>query len=83
LSALLAPVKLRTWRFLLPLSFFGLSDKYIQSVYEQIFLLKYHGGWSLIEAYNLPIKLREWFLTRLTKQLEKEAEENKKAMNSK
>ena len=34
---------------------FGLDDKYINAVYEEFFLLKYHGGWSFFEAYNLPI----------------------------
>ena len=42
------------------------------NVYEQFFLLKYHGSWSFIEAYNLPVKLREWFLKRLQKQFEDE-----------
>lgn len=36
------------------------------------FFLKYSGGWSFSEAYNLPIKLREWFIERLLKQLESE-----------
>jgi hypothetical protein len=44
----------------------------MSNVYEQFFLLKYHGGWSFIEAYNLPVKLREWFLKRLQKQFEDE-----------
>tara|TARA_Y100000034_G_scaffold135623_1_gene208313 strand:- start:2987 stop:3139 length:153 start_codon:yes stop_codon:yes gene_type:complete len=35
-------------------------------------MLKYHGGWSFIEAYNLPIKLRHWFMKRLVKQFEQE-----------
>ena len=51
-------------------SFFGLTDGYSESVYEQIFNLKYHGGWGFIEAYNLPIMLREWFVKRLVKQFE-------------
>ena len=55
------------WRCRLQRTFFGLSDKYIQNVYEQFFLLKYHGGWSFIEAYNLPVKIRSWFVNRLTK----------------
>ena len=55
-------------------TFFGLSDKYIQDVYEQFFTLKYHGGWSFTEAYNLPVKLREWFVQRLLKQKADEAE---------
>tara|TARA_Y100000593_G_C4115220_1_gene239909 strand:+ start:386 stop:601 length:216 start_codon:yes stop_codon:yes gene_type:complete len=51
---------------------FGLNDKYIQSVYEEFFALKYHGGWSFFEAYNLPIVIRRWFLKRLSKQIEDE-----------
>lgn len=55
-------------------TFFGLSDEYSENVYEQFFILKYHGGWSFIEAYNLPIGLREWFVKRLLKQFEDEKE---------
>jgi len=40
----------------------------MEQVYEQFFLLKYHGNWSLIEAYNLPVGLRTWFFNRLVKQ---------------
>lgn len=54
----------------------------MESVYEQFFLLKYHGGWSFMEAYNLPVSLRTWFLERLGKQLTDEAEANKKAISS-
>jgi hypothetical protein len=35
-------------------------------------MLKYHGGWNFTEAYNLPIKMRRWFLERLVKQKEDE-----------
>lgn len=44
-------------------------------MYEQFFYLKYYGGWSFTEAYNLPIKLREWFVNKLTEQLKMEKEE--------
>lgn len=73
----------RKWRCPLRSSFFGLSDEYIKNVYEQFFLLKYHGGWSFIEAYNLPVLIREWFLGRLVKQKKDEAEEMKKATKKK
>ena len=53
-------------------TFFGLNSKYMEQVYEQFFLLKYHGGWSFIEAYNLPVGLRNWFVKRLIKQFEEE-----------
>tara|TARA_R100000008_G_C3490047_1_gene118232 strand:- start:178 stop:363 length:186 start_codon:yes stop_codon:yes gene_type:complete len=53
----------------------------MKSVYEEFFMLKYHGGWSFIEAYNLPVGLRRWFLERLVKQFEKENEDMKEAMN--
>lgn len=55
--------------------FFGLTAKYMETVYEQFFLLKHFGGWSFIEAYNLPIGLRNWFVERMSKQFEKEKEE--------
>ena len=60
-------------------TFFGLTDKYMEAVYEQFFLLKHHGGWSFIEAYNLPVGLRQWFLHRLQKQFEDEKEQLEKA----
>ena len=44
----------------------------MENVYEQFFFLKYQGGWSFSEAYNLPIGLRLWFVKRLVKQIEKE-----------
>jgi hypothetical protein len=45
-----------------------------------MFLLKYHGGWSFIEMYNLPIGLRRWFVKRLASQFEKEKEEMERSM---
>ena len=69
----------RMWRFRSPYPFFGLNSEYIKSVYEEFFLMKYHGGWSFTEAYNLPIRIRRWFLERLVKEIEQEAEAIKKA----
>ena len=54
------------------LTFFGLNDEYMESVYESFFVLKHYGGWSLFELYNLPIKLREWWLKRTIEEYEKE-----------
>ena len=50
----------------------------MEHVYEQFFLLKHHGHWSFLEAYNLPIGLRTWFVNRLIKQFDDEAETAKK-----
>jgi hypothetical protein len=46
----------------------------MKDVYEQFFALKYYGGWSFIEAYNLPVQLRKWFVERLIRQLREESE---------
>ena len=59
--------------------FFGLNEKYMEQVYEQFFMLKYHGGWSFLEAYNLPVTIRRWFLDRMVKQFESEKEQVEKA----
>jgi hypothetical protein len=37
--------------------------------------MKYYGGWSFTEAYNLPVKVRNWFVNKLTDQLNMEHEE--------
>jgi hypothetical protein len=44
----------------------------MENIYEQFFFLKYSGGWSFSEAYNLPVGLRNWFVKRLVRQLEEE-----------
>ena len=59
--------------------FFGLTDEYMENVYEQFFLLKHHGGWSLSELYNLPIGLRGWWFKRTVEEFEKEKEQADKA----
>ena len=74
-----------TWTkstFPLQPTFFGLNNEYMEIVYEQFFILKYHGGWSFTEAYNLPVQLREWFLRRLIKQKKDEQEAMEDASGS-
>jgi len=51
----------------------------MENVYEQFFTLKYHGGWSFIEAYNLPVGLRLWFLNKLKEQFQNENDAIEKA----
>jgi len=46
----------------------------MKNVYEVFFFMKYFGGWSFFEAYNLPVGLRKWFAERLAEQLKKESE---------
>ena len=48
-------------------TFFGLTSKYMDDVYETFFMLKMHGKWSFFEIYALPVMLREWFAGRLAK----------------
>ena len=44
--------------------------------------MKYHGGWSFTEAYNLPVVIRRWFLKRLADQLAKENEQVENSRSS-
>jgi hypothetical protein len=66
------------WRCRSERTFFGLTETYVEATYEQFFLLKHFGGWSFIEAYNLPVGLRNWFLQRLEKQFKDEEKAMKK-----
>lgn len=69
----------RRYRFLLEPTFFGLTSKFMEGVYEGFFLLKHFGGWSFTEIHSLPIGLRTWYIKRLQKQFEDEAKEMEKA----
>ena len=69
----------KKWRFRLIRTFFGLTDEYMQQVYEVFFTLKHYGGWSLSELYTLPVGLRQWWLERTVKEYEKEKEQYEKA----
>tara|TARA_Y100000296_G_scaffold87231_1_gene130786 strand:+ start:3342 stop:3521 length:180 start_codon:yes stop_codon:yes gene_type:complete len=51
----------------------------MEMVYEHFFYLKQHGNWSFVEAYNLPIGLRNWFVTRLSQHFEEQNEQTAKA----
>jgi|TARA_R110000851_G_scaffold93933_1_gene204503 hypothetical protein len=46
----------------------------MEKVYEEFFYLKYYGSWSFVEAYNLPVGLRMWFVNKLSEQIKKENE---------
>ncbi len=81
MSAVLAAMS-KIWRYRLPLTFFGLDSKYAESIYEHIFLLKYHGGWSFTEAYSLPVGLRTWFMERLKQQFEEEKKKHDEMMRN-
>ena len=63
-------------------TFFGLTSKYMEGVYEHFFYMKYTGNWSLAELYGLPVGLRNWFVERTIKQKEKEAQAQKQAHQS-
>ena len=63
-------------------TFFGLTPDYMKNIYDIFFNMKMHGGWSFIEAYNLPIGLRTWFVEKLKDHFEKEKKEYDKIKSS-
>lgn len=51
----------------------------MKSVFDQLFDLKYYGGFSIFESFNLPVGLRNYYIERLSDKLRQEAEEIEKA----
>ena len=47
----------------------------MKNVYDQMFDLKIYGNFSLIESFNLPIGLRNYYTEKLIKKLEDEKKE--------
>lgn len=42
---------------------------------ESIFLLMYYSGFTYVEAYNMPVAYRRWFIDRVSRELNKTSEE--------
>ena len=61
------------------LTFFGLTSKYRNVIFQQIHDLVYHGGGGFIhsEVYNMPIWMRQYHLKTINKFLKDQAEEQK------
>lgn len=62
-------------------TFFGQKYDYIKiepevinQIYDQLFIMSYHMGWSFFEAYSLPIKLRNWFFDKWIERKKLESE---------
>ena len=49
--------------------FFGLTPSDKESFLDQIFALMYYMGFSYVDAYNIPIWQRHWFIKRINKEL--------------
>ena len=56
--------------------FFGLTNSSKEFYLDQIFALMYYMGFSYIEAYNIPIWIRQWMLKRLNKELKASQKNN-------
>ena len=70
----------RSRRCLLLPTFFGLTDDYMRQVYTVFFQMKKYGNWGFLEAYNLPVQLRQWFYNLLVETIKKEHEEVEKTI---
>ena len=50
--------------------FFGLTAEDKGNVtLESVFTLMYYGGFTFTEAWNLPVAYRQWFLNRITREI--------------
>lgn len=45
-------------------NFIKLEPIFVNSSYEQIFLMTYYMGWNFFDAYSLPIRLRNWLFDK-------------------
>ncbi len=67
------------WRFRLAPTFFGPSNNLKENFLEQAFILQYHLHMNYSDVREMPIRYRQWFVKRLSDELERKAEDAKKA----
>lgn len=51
--------------------FFGLTNSTKEIYLEQVFVLMYYVGFTYVEAYNVPIWTRHWFIRRLNDEIKR------------
>ena len=60
-------------------TFFGPNSHLKESFLEQAFILQYHLHMNYSDVREMPIRYRQWFVKRLSEELERQAENAKKA----
>jgi len=58
--------------------FFGLTSDYMKIVHDQIFYLIMNGNWNYFDVYDLPVKIRLWFVNKLSDHFENKNKEMEK-----
>jgi len=48
-------------------------------VHEEMFYLIQNGNWNYFDVYDLPVKIRMWFVERLSKHFEDQNKAQEKA----
>jgi hypothetical protein len=61
---------------------FDTSMRYQRNVWEEIFVLNWHGKIPIETSTKLPVGLREFFLKRTLEELKREAEAREAAQGS-
>ena len=59
-------------------AFFSLTSNYMESLYENIMVLIWKGGWNYSDLYKMPVKKRNWIFDKfasLTKEVSDSLEE--------
>jgi hypothetical protein len=61
------------------LTFFGLTSKYRNVIFQQIHDLVYHGGGGFIhsEVYNMPVWMRKFHIQSINKYLKEKSDQQK------
>lgn len=62
-------------------NFFGLPDDHMKKVYDMLFIMTTSGNWSFTEAYNFPIRLRNYYYETFVEMKKKEKEKIENAQN--
>lgn len=64
--------------------FLKLPEKHRENIMEECFLISHYSesGMNFVQAMNLPITERRWYLQRVSDELEKKREAEKKAMDA-
>ena len=60
------------WTYRLLSISFGLTTEHREYIWEEVFICVYYGHLNFVDAYNIPIHRRKWWIRKINEVIEKQ-----------
>ena len=70
------------WTYRLLSISFGLTTSHREYIWEEVFICVYYGHLSFVDAYNMPIHRRKWWIRKINEVVEKQNQQQNEVVQT-